>query len=554
MSSTFVGELQRLADAFAREVDARALVATDTLTATYATVRTRLLRQLDALIGEMDDRLKAGAALTPGQVTRVARVMALLRQADEELLDWYRQASAVVADGQRQAVDAALRNASELLRGALAPAPFAATGVTATFNGLPAEALRELIGVLQDGTPVRQLLEEYGRQSAAAIREEMLVGLASGVNPREVARRIRATMDGNAVRALTVARTELLRAYRESSLRLYRANRDVVTGWVWWSSRTERTCPVCWAMHATKHALDEMFGSHPNCRCTPLPETKTWRELGFGDVPGDKRLDVEPGEEAFKRLPAGQQRRILGPAKYRAYSQGTLTLPELVKVTHDARWGITRTERSFRDLRGGGVVRSTGPSGGPPATPGQPGPPVTPAAGRSARRVLRATEQRIRTQPFESAYVYDTSGNLLLHKDGQQYSVGFTRAEVARMKGGVFTHNHPGGLQYPSSDPRSAGNSFSPDDINVAVLAELAEIRAVTPKRRFSMRPGPGAPWPDAHVIQAEYDRADREVSARNWQLVRTGARTIAQAEAWHFDEVWTIVAKRLGLRYRKGN
>lgn len=544
MSGTFVGDLQRLADAFAREVDARTLVATDTLTAAYATVRTRLMYQLDALSKELARRQVAGDEVTPALLARTSRVTALLQQADEELLAWYRQASAVITDGQRQAIEAALRNADALLRASLAPAPF---GVTATFNALPTEVLNELVGVLQDGTPVREILEQYGRQSAEAIREELLVGLVRGVNPNDVARSIRTAMDGNAVRALTVARTELLRAYRESSLRLYRANRDLVTGWLWWSSRTERTCPLCWAMHGTVHPLDEMFGSHPNCRCTPLPVTKTWRELGFGDVPGDRSLDVEPGTEAFKRLSADRQRQILGPAKYRAYSQGKLTLPDLVKVTRDARWGITRTERSFRELSRGRVLRSSGPAGGlPPARPALPGQ-------RQARRQLRVTEQRIRTQPFESAYVYDSNGTLVLQKDGQQYSVTFTDAEIARMKGAVLTHNHPRGLAYPASDPRSVGNSFSLEDLLLAAVANLAEIRAVTPKRRFSLRPGPGRSWPDEQVIRAEFVTIYQQVYTQSLQQIRAGALTVEQAEARHLDEVWRIVAKRLGLRYRRG-
>ena len=97
----------------------------------------------------------------------------------------------------------------------------------------------------------------------------------------------------------------------------------------------------------------------------------------------------------------------------------------------------------------------------------------------------------IRHQRFESAFVYDPKGNLVFGKDGAQYEVAFSPEELKLMKGNILTHNHPRGLGFPDTDPRSWGNSFSDDDIFLASTHELAEIRAVTPKQRFSMKPPP---------------------------------------------------------------
>src|SRR5690606_4098607 len=114
---------------------------------------------------------------------------------------------------------------------------------------------------------------------------------------------------------------------------------------------SDRTCPVCIAMHGTFHTLDETMDSHPACRCAMIPWTRSWEELGFPGIP-DRRTRVEPGVEWFARQDAATQRRILGPAKYAAYQAGDLELMDLVGVKTHPRWGRTRFERSLRSILG----------------------------------------------------------------------------------------------------------------------------------------------------------------------------------------------------------
>jgi SPP1 gp7 family putative phage head morphogenesis protein len=164
--------------------------------------------------------------------------------------------------------------------------------------------------------------------------------VAVGRSPRQTAREIREALGGDLNRALTIARTEHLRAYRGASLRSYQENADILRGWQWRASPSRRTCPVCLAMDGTEHPLDEAFGSHVNCRCTPIPLLR--------DRPTPAR---ETGEEWFARQPAAVQREMLGPGKYALYQQGQIGLADLVGVTHDPQWGTVRYQRSIRELR-----------------------------------------------------------------------------------------------------------------------------------------------------------------------------------------------------------
>src|SRR5512142_3157 len=69
------------------------------------------------------------------------------------------------------------------------------------------------------GTPLADLLAELGPEASKAVRDVLITGLALGEGPRRIGARMRSAFAGNLYRAQSVARTEILRAYREAALR-----------------------------------------------------------------------------------------------------------------------------------------------------------------------------------------------------------------------------------------------------------------------------------------------------------------------------------------------
>lgn len=70
--------------------------------------------------------------------------------------------------------------------------------------------------------------------------------------------------------------------------------------------------------------------------------------------------------------------------------------------------------------------------------------------------VVRAKEEEIRGNRFESAFAVDEVGRVLLDKRGEQFHVGFTQEEIDRLLAGqgvLFTHNHPRGWDYSPQQP-----------------------------------------------------------------------------------------------------
>lgn len=133
-----------------------------------------------------------------------------------------------------------------------------------------AEATRDLF---------RDLPLHAGRVAARALE----TGITLGQSPTVIARDMTRALGGNRARAQTIARTEALRAYRESSMETWRRDGDV-SRWQWFSTLDRTACPVCWAMHGTLHPITETMGSHPACFPAgtlvggPPPEAATVRD------------------------------------------------------------------------------------------------------------------------------------------------------------------------------------------------------------------------------------------------------------------------------------
>lgn len=211
--------------------------------------------------------------------------------------------------------------------------------------GLDPEAIRRMGLSLLTESPVQQLFAALPAAAAERARNALFAGVAAGDNPRQVGRRLREAAGISRSRAETIARTEVLRTYREAARARMRATPEI-GGWVWLSARDRRTCAMCWAMHGTIHRTDEAMHTHPNCRCSQ------------GPLPDGVDLGITPGSQAFARLPASEQLFILGPAKYRAYHEGAIRLEQLVGVSSHAAWGTVRFERPLRAVLGTSQARS----------------------------------------------------------------------------------------------------------------------------------------------------------------------------------------------------
>lgn len=94
-------------------------------------------------------------------------------------------------------------------------------------------------------------------EAAQAMKRALLWGTVQGRNPREMAarmvREVQGVFNGGLTRAMVIARTEMIDAYRNAQHEFDLANRDVLEGWQWQAELSDRTCFPAGTKVSTDH-------------------------------------------------------------------------------------------------------------------------------------------------------------------------------------------------------------------------------------------------------------------------------------------------------------
>lgn len=154
----------------------------------------------------------------------------------------------------------------------------------------------------------------------------------------------------------------------------------------------------------------------------------------------------------------------------------------------------------------------------------------------------------------ERGVIVTDRGTLLMDKLGTGSSVPLTNQEMLDMKGQVFTHNHPGGINRRGGRTRFAGQSLSPADAFVAAKAEAKAMRAVTRHSwdgavySHEIRPAPGQPWPSPRALESAATIESHNLKMRLQRELDAGTLTTAERQKtasdwWH--QVWLRVVER---------
>lgn len=320
---------------------------------TYAHARTleTLQPALNKLYQEIAAKRKAGEDVPLSWLYEQRRLETIKLLITQQVNNYGALARMTVQQLQHQGVTLGNQSAQALLQ-ATVPA-----GVNFSF-GLPLPAaIANMVGATQAGSPLADLFNGFGAEAADKAGKALITGVTLGYNPRQIAPLVQQALDISRYRALTIARTEMLRTYRDATIENYKANSDVVDKWVWLCAMDARSCSACIAMNGTEHDLDEDLDSHPNCRCAKVPKTKSWDDilgpLGI-DTSGipDTSINIQSGSDWLDNQDEATQRQVLG-AKYDAWSNGDFTLEDIVGYSDDPTWGRSIYEKPLKQLVGG---------------------------------------------------------------------------------------------------------------------------------------------------------------------------------------------------------
>ena len=168
------------------------------------------------------------------------------------------------------------------------------------------------------------------------------------------------------------------------------------------------------------------------------------------------------------------------------------------------------------------------------------------------KRAILSYEHQQRQEKNEAMAFYDDEGNLLNRVQGKADHVAVGKEDVPS-DNLILTHNHPSALGQTSY--RGIGNSFTPDDMIMAIKFKAKEMRAVTPSYTFSFKRPRGGWNAKQTEVRRAYERAMTKVRADGeFYFDRAKMTDVANerymATYWH--KVNKLVAKEFGWNYSK--
>lgn len=277
-------------------------------------------------------------------------------------------------------------------------------------------------------------------------------------------------------------------------------------------------------------------GWHPNCRCYKIPILKTeeefWEWDGRSEVTTESVNEVKDVPDEFKQWVGTNAYRI-----EEAKKKGTL--PYFVRDNQkriDSILDYTPTS-TFTVYKIAGIEQLS----------------VLDGSNYELTKAVSDVESNIRqNKSYETGVLFNKDGSIVIDKRGGHSNVQFTKDECLLMNDRIFTHNHPSAWGYAENDIMRIGNSFSKQDIALAVGNNLAEIRAVTPNYTFSMK-RPNRGWGiSVEELMKLYDDENRSLRLEFTRRINKGTLTISQASATHFHILWKRLSKKLGFDYYK--
>lgn len=294
---------------FRRNLVRRELSTNDEVLKCFQLTYKEIEKKLEANFRAIRAALKKGETISPAQLFERTRLQSVLTDLGFEIDKLSLELGKITTKAQKDSIIAAIAETNQIFK--------IGEVLDKNITGLDPGAMRELVGIAGNGEPLSKLFNSLKPPLIESIKNSLITGVASGASPEAIAREIKTALGTRAAHALTISRTETNRAYRESTRKIYDSNKEFILGYVWVSSRDLRTCPICWAMHGRIFPTSEKFATHPNCRCSLVGVLS-------------EKDKFKRGADYFKKLPPGQQKEILGSARFDLYTQKKAKIEDFV--------------------------------------------------------------------------------------------------------------------------------------------------------------------------------------------------------------------------------
>ena len=171
------------------------------------------------------------------------------------------------------------------------------------------------------------------------------------------------------------------------------------------------------------------------------------------------------------------------------------------------------------------------------------------------KKIVEAEDKIRMNRSFETAVVFDESGNEVYRKKGAKSSVSFYDNEIQLFKNKIFTHNHTGGWKFDDNSIKRAGSSFSSNDVVTAIRSDMKEIRAVTPHYTFALKRPSGGWGMSVQAAKSAIMNIEADVRSDFMAMLRNRGYKdidIKRAESIHWHIVWKRFSSKYNIEYTK--
>jgi len=318
--------MQIQTDAFRARVLAMESTSTTLLSATYAEVLKNLEPRILAIAEQIAEARANGEEPNISWLFQQERYEELRRQVIE-LMDRYGQTAKVVTtEAQKVIVRESLVHAGQMLLPVSGGDGGEIAQLVRGWAAVPDDAIVQMVGALQDGSPLDQAIRSYADDAADDVQKALTRGLALGDSSLATAKIVENALSITRARAESLVRTETLRAARAATMAAYEAS-GVVTKVRWSAALSERTCGFCLSRHGRLYPLGTVMASHPCCRCSWSPYNPKWSD------------PWQSGEDWLKEQPLAVQETILGRLGAADFNAGNVRLSDFERTSFDKDWG-----------------------------------------------------------------------------------------------------------------------------------------------------------------------------------------------------------------------
>jgi hypothetical protein len=182
-----------------------------------------------------------------------------------------------------------------------------------------------------------KVLKDWWADQSLTIRKQykqaLRLGYVEGETIQQITQRLAGVGDMSKRQTEAIIRTAVSHYSQIARDRVTTDNVELFAEEIWSATLDGRTTAICRGRDGNRYPIGKgpKIPAHIGERSQRIPVTKSWKELGFDDIPDDMPLDTRPfvaDKRRVKDIPKDQRDQIIGTTTAKSYNEWLKTQPK----------------------------------------------------------------------------------------------------------------------------------------------------------------------------------------------------------------------------------